>query len=67
MIKEKRLAKEIRLLGHSYESFGKLLGVSKQSVSNWINEANRISPVMVVKMQEFGITKAAIRNPSEMV
>lgn len=67
MKKEKRLAKELRLLGYNYKDIADLLGVSKQSISNWVNGENRISPIMVKKLSEYGISKDALANPTELV
>ena len=64
---EKQLSKELRLLGLSREDVAKKLEITTATLSNWIRGIYPISPVGVRKLQEVGVTKKAIKDPSEMV
>ena len=41
--------------------------VSMQTVNNWISGRIFLPPSVAVKLQDMGIPKKAIRNPSDMV
>lgn len=63
MRKEKRLAREIRLLGLTQAEFGEKIGVSRQQVSNWCC-GHTISPKNVKKLYKAGISKKAVADPA---
>lgn len=66
-MKEKRLKRELRLLGLSPKSAAKKLGVSEQTINNYICARSPIKACIVAKLRKWGITKKAILNPSEEV
>lgn len=64
---EKRLSKELRLLGITREEAAKKIGVTTATLSNWVRGIYPISPVGIRILKEIGVTKKARTNPSEMV
>ena len=64
---EKQLSKELRLLGITREEAAKKIGVSTATLSNWVNGNWNISPVGVRLLEEMGVTKRAIKDPSKDV
>jgi transcriptional regulator with XRE-family HTH domain len=65
MKKEKKLSKEIRLLGYSKQQIAEKINVTRQTVSAWCNGKSRISPVFVKELYKIGISKEAVSNPDD--
>ena len=63
----KALAKEIKLLGLSPEEFGKEIGVSRQSVYNWLKGKVNPKAKHIKRMRELEISEEAALNPSKEV
>ena len=63
----KALSKEIKLLGLSTEEFGKEIGVSRQSVYNWLKDKVNPKAKHIKRMREIGISEEAALNPSKEV
>ena len=64
---EKQLSRELRLLGLTREEVAKKLDITTTTLSNWVNGRYNISPVGVKMLQELGISKKAISDPSKEI
>jgi transcriptional regulator with XRE-family HTH domain len=64
---ENILKKEARLKGMTIERLATKLGISRQTISNWISGKFRPSADMVLKLRVAGISDKAIANPSKEV
>jgi len=64
---ERQLAKEIRLLGMTRDDVVKKLKITNVTLSNWITGKHTINPVGVRMLQEIGVPREAIREPSKKV
>lgn len=67
VIKERRLTKELRVLGLDHEAAAKKIGVTPSAISQWVNGKTLPTPINTMKLREIGVTKEARMNPSELV
>ena len=64
---ERQLRKEMRIIGLTTKILSDKFNVSMQTINNWISGRIFLPPSVAVKLQDMGIPKKAIRNPSDMV
>ena len=67
MGKEKKLAKEIRLLGLTRHDVAGMLNITEATLSNWVTGKHPIPPIGVRKLQDIGVSLAAVKDPSKEV
>lgn len=65
--KERRLKKELRLLGYDTRRLASELNVSEQTVNNWCSSRTIIHARMIQQLLDLGVTKKAIEKPYELV